>query len=479
MAYVNGAIRRVPASQFPQMLGDWRVGDGLLARRLANAVEKAVRDGRLPLGVQLPAERLLASELGLARGTVAASYQLLRAEHLIVTRTGSGSSVSLPPRLDDRLAPWAGDRGEAGKNGAPLDLTIAEPAAPCNELLQSMREVTDSLLATLLNDPGEGDYPSTLRTAIADAYEAQGLPTRDGCLLLTSGADSALALLSAAYLRASSRVVLDSPTYPGALAVFRSAGARLVSQPLTPTGWDIPALDRTLRTVRPSLTYLVADFHNPTGLLMGEEERAELRSRLRHHDTLVVFDETMRDLDLREDAVPPSRVAESAGDRHVVYVGSLSKSLWPGLRVGWIRAHPDIVRRLAALPIAAALAPSPLDRLVAARLLERQEAVLDRRRAQLRFQRNHLAARLSAFPWCRFQVPQGGLSLWLELLHAESRQLANLAATHKLALTPGFHFSPDGALDGYLRIPFTLPPEALDTAVDRLTEAYAALEGSG
>ncbi|WP_326763310.1 PLP-dependent aminotransferase family protein (plasmid) [Streptomyces sp. NBC_01591] len=414
---MNGTVWHVPASRFFQLLGNWLAGDGPLARRLADAVEKAIRDGRLPLGARLPAERLLAGEFGLARGTVTMGYQILRAEQLIVTRTGSGSTVSLP-RLHERLSPWASDRGEAGKNGAPLDLTIAEPAAPFGELLQAVREATDTLSATLLRAPSEGAGPSALRTAIADAYEAQGLATDSGHLLLTSGADVALSLLSAAYLRPNSRVVLDSPTYPGALALFRGAGARLVSQPLTPTGWDVPAMDRTLATARPSLTYLIADFHNPTGLLMGKEERAELRRRLHAHDTLVVFDETMRDLDLREGAAPPPRITSCAGDRHVVYVGSLSKSLWPGLRVGWIRAHPDVTRRLAALPLAAALAPSPFDQLVAARLLERQRTVLGRRRAQLRSQRNYLVARLAGLPWCCFPVPQGGRSLWLMLLDA-------------------------------------------------------------
>ncbi|OLO30001.1 hypothetical protein PZ61_0205425 [Streptomyces sp. MNU77] len=76
----------------------------------------------------------------------------------------------------------------------------------------------------------------------------------------------------------------------------------------------------------PSLTYLIADFHNPTGLRMDEEDRTELRRRLYSHDTLVVFDETMRDLDLREFAAPPSRLAARPGDRHIVYVGTLSKS---------------------------------------------------------------------------------------------------------------------------------------------------------
>ncbi len=478
MAYVNRAVRRVPASQFPRLLGDWRVGEGPLAKRLAVAVEKAIHDGRLPLGVQLPAERLLAGELGLARGTVAACYHILRAEQLIITRTGSGSTTSLPPRLHDRLSPWASDRGQAGRSGAVLDLTIAEPAAPFDELLQAVHAAADALPAALLHDTADGDGPSALRAVIAGAYCAQGLATRGEHLLLTSGADAALNLLSAAYLRQSSRVVLDSPTYPGALATFRTAGARLVAQPLSSTGWDIPALDRTLRAARPSLTYLIPDFHNPTGLLMSEDERSELRHRLRAHDTVVVFDETMRDLDLREHACPPPRAVTRAGDRNVVHVGSLSKSLWPGLRVGWIRAHPDVIHRLAALPLAAALAPSPFDRLVATRLVDRLEAVLDRRRAQLRAQRDHLASRLSALPWCRFRTPQGGLSLWLELLDTDSSRLAALAATRNLSLTPGFHFSPDGALDRYLRLPFTLPPETLDAAVDRLTEAHAALEGA-
>ncbi|MGW0604366.1 aminotransferase-like domain-containing protein [Streptomyces sp. NPDC002640] len=456
------------------MLGDWRAGEGTLPRRLADALEKAVRDGRLPLDAGLPAERLLADELGLARGTVAASYRILRAERLIVTRTGSGSTVRLPPRLHDRLAPWASDRGEEGRDGAPLDLTVAEPAAPYDELLQAVREATDALPAALLGDASGADGPSGLRTDVADLHTAE-FTTGAGNILLTSGADAALSLLGAAYLRPGSRIVLDSPTYPGALTLFRSVGARPISQPLTPTGWDVPALDRTLTAAGPSLTYLIPDFHNPTGLLMDDDARTELGRRLRSHDTLVVLDETMRDLDLRGAAAPPPRLAARAGDRHLVYVGSLSKSLWPGLRVGWIRAHPDVVRRLAALPLAAALAPSPFDRLVAARLLERRQAVLERRRVQLALQRDHLAARLSALPWCRFRVPDGGLSLWLELLDTDSRRLADQAAGHGLALTPGFHFSPDGALDHYLRLPFTLPPEALDTAVDRLAAARAAL----
>ncbi|MFJ8111841.1 PLP-dependent aminotransferase family protein [Streptomyces sp. NPDC096132] len=464
--------RHIPASELARLLGDWRVGGASVARQLAHAVEKAIHDGRLPLGVQLPAERLLAAELGLARGTVTTCYQFLRTEQLISTRTGSGSTTALPPHLRDRLAPWSSDLGRGGRDGAALDLTIAEPAAPFDELLEAVHAAADSLHTTLLPGAPTQGGPSRLRTALADTYTAQGLPTDSRHLLLTSGADAALHLLCAALLHHGSRVVTDSPTYPGALTAFRSAGARPIAQPLAPSGWDVPALDHTLRTARPALAYLIPDFHNPTGLLMSEEQRDDLRRRIRSYDTLLVVDETTRDLDLRDAEPPPARLTTRAGDRGVLTVGSLSKSLWPGLRIGWIRAHPDVVARLSAHPLAAALAPSPLNEVIALHLLEHREKVLAHRRDRLRAQRDHLVSRLSALSWCRFRPPQGGLSLWLELLDTTSSRLAADAAHHGLLLTPGSQYSPDGAHDRYLRLPFTLPTEALDTAVDRLTTAH-------
>jgi DNA-binding FadR family transcriptional regulator len=119
-------------------------------------MERAIRDGRLPPGARLPAEGLLAGELGFARGTVAAGYQVLRAEQLIITRAGSGSTTSLPPQLHDRLSPWASDLGQAGRSGAALDLTTAAPAAPFDELLQAVHAASDSLPVALLHDTADG-----------------------------------------------------------------------------------------------------------------------------------------------------------------------------------------------------------------------------------------------------------------------------------------------------------------------------------
>ncbi|ROO89039.1 DNA-binding transcriptional MocR family regulator [Actinocorallia herbida] len=460
-------VRQVSALEVARLLGSWRDGEGSAAGLLADAVERALHDGRLALGVRMPAERRLAEVLGLARGTVASAYRALRAAELITTRTGSGSVTALPPGLRGGLAPWPAGLSLTGGREAALDLTAAEPAAPFDALHAAVLGAADGLPSALAPD-GPAAH---LRAAIAAAYTDQGLPTREGHVLLTGGADAALALLIAAFVRRGARVVTDSPTYPGALALFRSAGARPVAQPLTGDGWDVAALGRTVAAAGPALTYLVPDFHNPTGLLMDDERRGALRRLLSAQDTLVVVDETLRDLDLRAAAPPPARIA-APGDRRTVTIGSLSKSLWPGLRVGWIRAHPAVIARSAALPVAHSLAPSPLDQLVALRLLDVRAEILDERRRRLRTQRDHLAARLRDLPWCRFALPQGGLSLWLELLDTDADRLTSRAAALGLALTPGHRFSPEGAHHRHLRLPFTLPPDLLDAAVDKLTRAH-------
>ncbi|WP_460308651.1 aminotransferase-like domain-containing protein [Actinocorallia aurea] len=461
-------VREVSAPELARLLGPWREGGGGVAGRLVDAVDRALRDGRLALGVRLPAERQLAQQVGIARGTVAAAYRALRAAGLITTRTGSGSVTSLPPGLREGLAPWPAGLALTGGREAALDLTAAVPAAPFDVLHRAVLAAADGLPSALAHD---GPSPR-LRAAVAAAYTAQGLPTREGHILLTGGADAALALLTAAFVRRGARVVTDSPTYQGALALFRAAGARLVAQPLTGDGWDVAALDRTVAAAAPALVFLVPDFHNPTGLLMPDGQRRALRRLMSAHDTLLVIDETLRDLDLRPDARPPARVA-AAGDRRTATVGSLSKSVWPGLRVGWIRAHPAVIARLSALPVAHSLAPSPLDQLVALDLLDARGAVLAERTRRLRIQRDHLAARLRDLPWCRFRVPDGGLSLWLELLDTDADHLTAHAAAAGLALTPGHRFSPEGAHHRYLRLPFTLPPDLLDDAVTRLTTAHA------
>ncbi|WP_259294278.1 aminotransferase class I/II-fold pyridoxal phosphate-dependent enzyme [Streptomyces resistomycificus] len=182
----------------------------------------------------------------------------------------------------------------------------------------------------------------------------------------------------------------------------------------------------------------------------------------------MIADETMRDLDLR---IRPGDEPHLAGPR-VIQIGSASKTLWSGLRVGWIRAREDLVRELRRNPLQAQLSPPPLEQVIAADLLgDGLDAVLKDRRARLRVQRDHLAALLTGTGWT-YTVPDGGLSLWLRLgATGTAQDLAARAARRGLALTPGPLFAPDRTtLTHHLRLPYTATPEVLTRAVALLRQ---------
>src|SRR5690606_27439458 len=198
--------------------------------------------------------------------------------------------------------------------------------------------------------PGTGYYPSglpVLREIIADRYTRRGAPTDPDQILITSGALGGAAIAVRALLdgtarlggtRSTSRVLVESPTYPNAIATLEGAGASLVTYPLEfgPQGhhWDIDAMDQLMGQMRPRSAYLIPDFHNPTGALLPDAQRRDLAEVLGRHRVVPVFDESLVELGL-EEAPTPTPMAVLISDS--VTVGSVSKIYWGGLRIGWMR----------------------------------------------------------------------------------------------------------------------------------------------
>ncbi|WP_051865747.1 PLP-dependent aminotransferase family protein [Streptomyces griseus] len=452
---------------FAAALGAWRDRKGPLAHALSAAVRDAVVDGRLPAGTRLPSERELARTLRLSRGTVVTALTRLRDDGWLHTRHGSGSVVRLPARLTERTTPWSLDRG--GADGADLDLTLAVTAAPHEAYLAALDRAAGRSAALLVDSGVATAGLPRLRELLAERYTRSGLSTRPEQILVTSGAQAALTLL-VDHLHTDRRrpVAVESPTYPGALAVLRGRRTRLLPVPVSAAdGWDTAYLTAAVRRRNPQLAYLIPDFHNPTGAHMSAATRAEI-ARL---PLPVIADETMRDLDLR---TPPGTEPHLAGPA-VIQVGSASKILWSGLRVGWIRTRADLVRELRHNPLQAQLSPPPLEQLIAAELLGGGlDAVLADRRERLRAQRDHLAGLLDGTGWT-YTVPGGGLALWLRLgATATATELADRAAGRGLALTPGPLFAADRAtLTHHLRLPFTATPDVLTRAVALLRACVA------
>jgi DNA-binding transcriptional MocR family regulator len=185
----------------------------------------------------------------------------------------------------------------------------------------------------------------------------------------------------------------------------------------------------------------------------------------------LIDDCTLADIAL-EGATPPP-LAAYAPQAAIITIGSLSKLVWPGLRVGWVRAPAWIVERLARLKSSLDLASPLLTQTVAVRLVEDIDRARRLRRLQLKPRRDLLAALLRKhLPEWTFRVPSGGLFLWAKLPRGDSRELAQVALRHGVIILPGPHASAAGRYESFLRIPFLAEPETLRTGVKRLSAAW-------
>lgn len=474
----GGTLAAVPADRVRELVGNLTADRPPLYAALAARLRLLVGDGRLPVGARLPAERDLAAALHCSRATVAAGYGLLREQGWLAARQGSGTWTTLPARP----GPAGGVPGRPGPAGAwvpgptepgVLDLAHAAPSAPPQVAAAFAAALTD--LPGLL--PGHGYHPyglPELRERIAARYTARGLPTTPEQVLVTAGGLHGVSVAVAALVPRGGRVLVEHPTYPNALDAIAARGRPVpVAVPDDPAGL-VRDLTRAARQTRPAAAYLMPDFQNPTGLQLDEPLRRRLASGLAQLGVVAVVDETLAELALDGAPSPPFAAVSRPG--LVVHAGSLSKSVWGGLRVGWLRAEPDVVRRAAAETAHATMSMPVVEQLAAARLLDVLDGVLAERRAALRAQRDALVAAVRRqLPDWTVPVPAGGLVLWCGLPGLSSTALARAAGERGLLLAAGPRFGTGHAFDDRLRLPFTQPVPVLERAVGLLAEAAADL----
>ncbi|WP_067465294.1 MocR-like transcription factor YczR [Actinomadura macra] len=478
MRYVNGV-------QLARLLGDVPRERPVYAA-LAQAVRGLVLDGRLALRMRLPAERDLAAALGVSRTTVTAAYDRLREEGYIESRQGAGSWTALPPSgmsgAEPRPRPGATSSGRFGRAHLPpgggfIDLGCATPGAP-----KIFEEAVAAAVAELPRySAGPGYEPAGLaglREVIAAGYAARGVPTRADQIVVTTGAQHAFTLLTHSLVEPGDPVMVERPTYPHALGALRRRGARLVPVGVN-GGWDVELAAASMRQAAVRMAYMIPDFHNPTGHLMTGEDRAALVEGARRADAFLVVDETFADLAHDPDAPrePPAAAFDTGG--RVITIGSASKLLWGGLRIGWIRATAPLARRLVLAREPFDMASPVLDQLIVQELLLRVEEVRAERAASLLRSRDALAEALrELLPGWEFRLPAGGMSLWVRIGAPVATLVAEASERSDVRVVPGPVFGVDGVLEDYVRLPYVLPPATLRTAIERLAGAYREVQAA-
>ncbi|QES47457.1 GntR family transcriptional regulator [Streptomyces venezuelae] len=469
---VQTADRAIGSRQLAALLPD-----GVLARpgyrSLADALRTLVLDGRIALHVRLPAERELAEALGASRATVTGAYDLLRESGYLRSRRGSGTWTELPE--GHRPVGAHALLGPGGDTEEGIDLATAAMGAPDGSVAEALAWAAPRL-PEAARSPGYHPFGlPELRAAIADRFTRRGLPTRPEQILVTAGAQQALALVVSLLCRAGDRVVTENPTYANALDAIRHARLRTASIAVSDAGWDMEIAESTLHQTVPRLVYTVPDFQNPTGALMPPEQRLRLLAATRRTGSWLVVDETIADIALDVPPAPPlASLAPRGGADHVITVGSLSKTHWGGIRVGWIRATAKLINEVTAVRVAADMTGSVLDQLLALPLLAGLDAGLPARLDQLRARRQALAEALQRHtPEWSWRFPPGGLSLWVDLGEPVSSALAERAAAAGVFIGRGARFGVDpGTFEHRLRIPYTLPADRLEEAVRRLATAF-------
>ncbi|HEX6525986.1 MAG TPA: PLP-dependent aminotransferase family protein [Streptosporangiaceae bacterium] len=452
----------------------WQQRPGPRYQRLAGAVAEAVASRALLPGTRVPAERILASAVGVSRGTVVACFDELVQAGVLRRRQGSGTYVVGRPSWASSVAPTSGAAGlllrRMADDRSAIDLSVSAPSD-----LRHLPVVDLGFAWGTLD--GHGLDPRglpALRAEVARHLTAhQRLPTSAEQIVVTGGAQEALWLL-ARVLRPS-RVLASCPTYPGLASGF--GGDTITAVPADAAGTEANALARQAGSV----AYVMPTGHNPTGLVMSSLRRQAIAAIADAGRTIVIEDLALADLVLEDGsanaaplAAPPPLAALSS---EVIAIGSVSKLLWGGLRVGWIRLGEDRFRgEILARKAALNLATSSVAQAVAAQLLAAvDEDWLKAHRAALAKRRDHLCSLIEELlPAWRAARPAAGLSLWIWLPVADAEAFAAVAARYGVVVSVGGTACVDGRHRGYIRLSFAEQLDVLSLAVERLAAAWEA-----
>ncbi len=359
----------------------------------------------------------------------------------------------------------------AGGLPAPELFPKEEAARKAAEILKEKGEVA------LQYGPTEGYGP--LRT-----WVAEWLGVKPQEVLITTGSQQALDLLGKVFLDEGSPVLLEAPSYMGAIQAFRAYGPCFLTVPAGEEGPDLEALEATLKRERPRFLYLIPSFQNPSGGLMPLRARKRLLEMVMERGLLVVEDDAYRELYFGESRLPSLfELAREAGYPGVIYLSSFSKILSPGLRVAFAVAHPEVILKLTQAKQGVDLHTPILNQMLVHALVqegfpERLEKIRAAYRAKAR---TMLAALDREMPKeVRYTRPQGGMFVWMELPEGLSAEaLFQQAIAENVAFVPGGPFFAGGGGENTLRLSYaTMGPEGIVEGVRRLAKVLRGLLAS-
>lgn len=476
-----------------------------LYRQICQSLREAILSGQLAEGTRLPTERALASILGVNRTTVMNAYNELASEGLVEGHVGRGTLVRhkrfshLDETFEHETASWllglpAGERELLGPDARLLSeltsvnaqreilsLTAGTPASDLlpAEMLNSI--FADSLLNARQNAlgycPVEGLH--SLRQEIAAWMRQRGVPVEAEHILILSGSTQGVGLVGRLLINPGDEVVVEVPTYLGAIQAFRALQARIIGVPTDSDGMRVDLLESILARHRPRLVYLQPTFQNPTGVVMSPERRRRLLLLSRRYSTPILEDDPYSVISFQGKHLQPLKALDTYGQ--VIYLSTFSKILAPGLRVAWLVAPEPMIERLSLHKQVFDLNTNAIGQWCVSEILRRDllNDHLHLLRQRYKIKRDLMLQAISAHwpPEIRVSHPEGGFHLWCRLpADMRTRTLLREAANERVAFVIGEPFHVDGGGQQQFRVSFAYPREEdIEEAVQRIGRAMKRL----
>lgn len=478
--------------------------------QISLSIRELILSGSLPAGCRLPPERKLAEVLQVNRTTVLNAYRELKAGGLVDSHIGQGTTVTQSAIPGNSLSesaesvgaaippmPWEQLFSESSMRiqdttvrdllGAARRDTIlfaAGVTVPGQDSLDALERIQSEVLKchgviAVQHAPTEG-YLS-LRESVAELMQGRGIQSNAADTMILTGSQQGLDLLARAFIEAGDVVLAEEPTFFSAVHIFKAAGARVIGIPTDKDGMRTDLLDMLIKRFKPKLIYTIPDFQNPSGAVMSLERRKQLLSVALRNQLIILEDDPYGMLRYEGKALPALKALDGCGN--VLYLSTFSKLLFPGFRVGWITAPPQVLYRLVMLKQLTDLHTSSLPQLIIDRFLREGllKAHMEKANCENRSRRDLMiseldGANLEGMSW---NMPEGGLYLWCRLPERmpQGRLLAN-SIEKGVSFVPGNVFFPGSPSGNYIRLNFTYPsPTQIREGVKRLAAAYLEISG--
>ncbi len=464
--------------------------------QIEEALRRAILGGTFADGDKLPSTRSLAAELSVSRLTVENAYAELTAKGFLQQRRGSGAYVRhLRPVLAQQRPP-SGERFPSDRFTTATSRLDGYPDIPLPEHiinfaagvgspkvfpLEAFRKILLSILSRHAEEAfSYGDYCGyyPLRDTLGRILTAQGIPTRAEQVLITNGSQHAISLIFQTLLQPGDTVMVEEPTYAEALGLLRLHRINVVPVPSDRHGMRVDLLPELLEQHQPKMIYTIPNFNNPTGRCMSEARRRRLLVLAQQAGVVILEDDFVGDLRYNGKSLPSLRAMAPAGT--VIYVSTFSKMLLPSMRIGYLVADSEHYLRFSQLKhvdsfTSSNLIQRALDAFVTVGRYDKQlrragRVYRQHRDAMVAALRKHLPAD------CRFEIPEGGLFIWLQLPAAlTTAALMPVAWRQGVTFARGECFYADETRGAHgLRLNFAAnTPELIEEGIARLCRAIA------